>query len=541
MRIIFNVIHEFQMSHSLLIESKESIRFLTDFFRFNAIWTYLVTFILGSFTLLLVTFLIVYIKHISRPVSKRIKQMTFDRLEDVICLTNTGIWQINMETGALTINAEMPFLAEIPHDKSKRTLDFIIRDIFHPEDWAIAEQNINSVLKGDEPFFLTEIRIKSREGGYFWTTIRGTVLKRTKENKPLIIGGTLQDTSLRKERELEIQRLSYYDALTGLKNRRAYESAVLNFDIASNLPISIISADVNGLKIINDAFGHNVGDQLLIDTSNILKSTFKCIDCIFRIGGDEFVVILPKTSELEAKKACDSVRDDVEKHIYHGIQASISIGFKTKTNNDEDLKQLLINAEVEMYHSKLQASWKNRGDIIRGILSSLHAKNKELEEHSIQVAEIAYKIGVMLAFSNEDLDLLKLAAEFHDIGKIAIDENILAKYRQKTPEESDKFNQHVEYGYRILAGSNEYERIAKDVLFHHENWDGTGFPKGLKGEEIPLFSRIIHLAEAYDWMTRKLPYRKPFTKAEIKEDLLKDSGTRLDPELVKLFISAFLR
>ena len=533
--------HEQQMSNILRTKSFESIRFLTDFFRFSSIWSYLITFILGSLFIMLVVFLYIYLKHVSRPLSKRIKHMTFDRLEDVICLTNTGIWQINMNTGALTINADMPYLAEIPHDKSIRTLDYIIRDIFHPEDWAIAEQSINSVLAGKEPFFLTEIRIKSREGLYYWTTIRGTILKRTKDNKPLIIGGTLQDTSLRKERELEIQRLSYYDALTGLKNRRAYESAVFNYDVVSNLPISIISADVNGLKIINDAFGHNVGDQLLIDTANILKSSFNCIDCIFRIGGDEFVVILPNTTELQAKKACDIVRNEVEKHVYHGIQASISIGFKTKTTDNEDLKQLLINAEVEMYHSKLQASWKNRGDIIRGILSTLYAKNKELEEHSIHVAEISYKIGVMLALSNEDLDSLKKAAEFHDIGKIAIDDNILAKYRQKTPDEADKFSQHVEYGYRILAGSNDYEKIARDVLFHHENWDGSGYPKGLKGEEIPLFSRIIHLAEAFDWMSRKLPYRKPFTKEEIKEDLLKDSGTRLDPELVKLFISAFLR
>lgn len=533
--------HEQQMSNILRTKSFESIRFLTDFFRFSSIWSYLITFILGSLFITLVVFLYIYMKHISRPISKRIKHMTFDRLEDVICLTNTGIWQINMQTGALTINADMPYLAEIPHDKSIRTLDYIIRDIFHSEDWAIAEQSINSVLAGKEPFFLTEIRIKSREGLYFWTTIRGTILKRTKDHKPLIIGGTLQDTSLRKERELEIQRLSYYDALTGLKNRRAYESAVLNYDVTSNLPISIISADVNGLKIINDAFGHNVGDQLLIDTANILKSTFHCIDCIFRIGGDEFVVILPKTTELQAKQACDVVRSEVEKHVYHGIQASISIGFKTKATDTEDLKQLLINAEVEMYHSKLQASWKNRGDIIRGILSTLYAKNKELEEHSVKVAELSYKIGVMLALSNEELDALKIAAEFHDIGKIAIDETILAKYRQKTPDEEDKFTQHVEYGYRILAGSNDYEKIARDVLFHHENWDGSGYPKGLKGEEIPMFSRIIHLAEAYDWMSRKLPYRKPFTKAEIKEDLLKDSGTKLDPELVKLFISAFLR
>ena len=541
MHEIFKMVTKIQFSSTQTIQSSELIRTLTDFFALGSIWAYAIGFMMGLTTLFLFVFLFTYIKHMSKPKLKRIKHIMFDRLEDLICKTNTGLWQINVKTGAITINADMPFLALIPDEKSQRTIDVIIRDLFHPEDWVVAEQNINSVIQGKEDYFLTEIRVKSREGGYYWTTIRGTILKYAKDKSPLIIGGTLQDTSLRKERELEIQRLSYFDALTGLKNRRAYESAVLNYDTPENLPISIVSADINGLKIINDAFGHNVGDQLLIDVSNILKSTFRCIDCIFRIGGDEFVVILPKTNAVDSINACDVVRAEVEKHIYHGIQASISIGVKTKETNDEDLKQLLINAEVEMYHSKLKASWKNRGDIIRGILSTLYAKSKELEEHSIHVAEISYKIGVMLALSDAELNQLKVAAEFHDIGKIAIEQEILSKYRKKNNEENLVFKQHVEYGYRILAGSNDYEKIARDVLFHHENWDGSGYPKGLKGDEIPLYSRIIHLAEAYDWMSRALPYRKPLSKSQIKEELLNDAGSKLDPELVKLFISAFLR
>lgn len=405
----------------------------------------------------------------------------------------------------------------------------------------MAEEKINSVLNGNTPYFITEVRVKSRDKNYYWTMIRGTVLKRNRVGKPMIIGGTLQDISLRKERELEIQRLSYFDALTGLKNRRAYEQAVIEFDNPVNLPISIISADVNGLKIINDAFGHQVGDQLLMDVAEILKSVVPCQDCTFRIGGDEFVVILPKTNERDAAKIVEKISFLVDKLNYHGIQASISIGYKTKENNEDDLKQLLINAEVEMYHSKLKASWKNRSDIIKGVLFTLFKRNPELKEHSIQVAELSYKIGVMLALPNNELDNLRLAAEFHDIGKIAIDQSILSKYRKKDEHEERAFKQHVEYGYRLLAGSSEYEKIARDVFFHHENWDGSGYPKGLKGTEIPLFSRIIHLAEAVDWMKRELPYRKPLTKEEIKAELQSDAGIILDPELVKLFISAFLR
>jgi len=519
----------------------KSTRTITGFFSYINFVDGLVGFLIGLGALFSAIFIITNILHFSRPKSQRIKRMFFNRLEDVICKTQTGIWQINLKNGSIIINAEMLFLAEIPKDKKNRRVDFIIRDIFHPEDWAVAEEKINSVLLGKAQYFSTEIRVKSREQGYLWTTVRGTVVKRNRDKTPLIIGGTLQDISLRKEREIEIQRLSYFDALTGLKNRRAYESAVLDFDKPENLPISIISADVNGLKIINDAFGHNIGDQLLIDVANILKSTFVNPDYTFRIGGDEFVIILPKTIESDSQKACQAVISNVDKLNYHGIKASISIGCKTKETDEDDLKQLLINAEVEMYHSKLQESWKSRSDIIRGVLTTLFTKNPELKEHSIQVSELSYKIGVMLALSNEELDRLKLASEFHDIGKIAIDKSILTKYRQKDEHEEKTFKQHVEYGYRLLAGSNEYEKIAYDVLFHHENWDGSGYPKGLKSTQIPLFSRIIHLAEAVDWMNRELPYRKPLSKEEIKIELLADAGIKLDPELVKLFISAFLR
>lgn len=516
-------------------------RLSTGFFCSISLGDFLIGFFGGIFALIFVFFIIDLFNHLSRPESLRIKKMFFPRVENLICKTQTGLWQINMKTGSISINAEMPFLAQISHEKKHRKIDLVIREIFHPEDWALAEEKINSVLNGKEPYFLAEIRVKSRTNGYFWTMIRGTVLKKNRKNVPVIIGGTLQDISIRKERELEIQRLSYFDALTGLKNRRAYESAVIEFDTAENLPISIISTDLNGLKIINDAFGHNVGDQLLVDVANTLRSVVHCNDCIFRIGGDEFVIISPKTIEPQAKQICESISEKIDKLVYHGIQASISIGYKTKDNLKEDLRQLLINAEVEMYHSKLQASWKNKNDVIRGIQTTLFKNNPELKEHSTQVSEISYKIGIMLALSNEELSQLRLAAEFHDIGKIAVEKNILSKYLLKDEAEDKIYRQHVEYGYRLLSAASDYDKIAKDVLFHHEHWDGTGYPKGLKGTDIPLFSRIIHLAEAVDWMSRKLPYRKPFTKEKIKSELLADAGKILDPELCKLYISAFLR
>jgi len=405
----------------------------------------------------------------------------------------------------------------------------------------LAEEKFLSVIKGKDEYFFMEVRIAAKLGGYFWATVRGTILKRDYKGIPLIIGGTLQDISIRKEREMEIQRLSFFDALTGLKNRRAYEEAVLSRDLPENLPISIVSADVNGLKIINDAFGHNVGDELLIRVSSILKEVFRCSDCIFRIGGDEFVVILPKMPEEKANELCDVVRSEVEKNDYHGIRASISIGVKTKKTSEENLKELLINAEVEMYHNKLHASWKNRGDIIRLILSSLFSKSPIDASHSASVAEYARKIGLMYALSDNEIKALSVAAEFHDIGKIAISQDVLYKIEPLSVTERRLIRQHVEYGYRILSGSNDYEEIAKDVLFHHEHWDGTGYPKGLKGDEIPLFSRIIRVAETYDKLRRDLPYRPSLTNDQIRETLLSLGGTKLDPEIVKRFVSVFLK
>ncbi len=517
----------------------------TGFLRFDALPSETVLVLIVISSLLILGLLIpsmIYVAHwLVTPNERKVKNLAPSRLEDIVCQTNTGIWQINLRTGKMDINAILPKLAKISAIKKETKFQDIMVEMIHPDDMDLAEEKFLSVIKGKDEYFFMEVRIAAKLGGYFWATVRGTILKRDYKGIPLIIGGTLQDISIRKEREMEIQRLSFFDPLTGLKNRRAYEEAVLSRDLPENLPISIVSADVNGLKIINDAFGHNVGDELLIRVSSILKEVFRCSDCIFRIGGDEFVVILPKMSEEKANELCDVVRSDVEKNDYHGIRASISIGVKTKKTSEENLKELLINAEVEMYHNKLHASWKNRGDIIRLILSSLFSKSPIDASHSASVAEYARKIGLMYALSDDEIKALSVAAEFHDIGKIAISQDVLYKIEPLSVTERRLIRQHVEYGYRILSGSNDYEEIAKDVLFHHEHWDGTGYPKGLKGDEIPLFSRIIRVAETYDKLRRDLPYRPSLTNDQIRETLLSLGGTKLDPEIVKRFVSVFLK
>ncbi len=498
------------------------------------------SFLLGGVAVIGILIVIVEVYRLHQANNQKIRFLSFPGIEKIITKTNTGIWQYHLNSGLFTINSDMAIMAEVKHAKTKTKITSMIEDYVHPDDWQLIQDNIHDVLTNKSPFFITELRMKARTGGYFWATIRGAVVKSNRAKEPLVVGGTMQDISIRKERELEIQRLSYFDALTGLKNRRAYETAVLDFDLIENYPISILSADVNGLKIINDAFGHSVGDQLLLDVAQAIKSAFSCPECLFRIGGDEFVAILIRTPYEMALEGVQQIEKELALKTYHGIQASLSMGIKTKTDVTEDLKQILINAEVEMYHTKLNASWKTRADIIRGIQATLFARLPELENHAINVTEWSQKIGLMLALLPEDLDRLKQAAYFHDIGKIAIDPMLLNKYQRVSLNEKALVNQHVEFGYRILAGSNEYESIAKDVLCHHENYDGSGYPKGLKGDAIPLFSRIIHLAEAYDWMTKPLPYRPALTKPEIKNELLADANVGLDPQLVTMFIKAFL-
>ncbi|MFL0164210.1 HD domain-containing phosphohydrolase [Candidatus Clostridium helianthi] len=350
----------------------------------------------------------------------------------------------------------------------------------------------------------------------------------------------LRDMTVKKELEERLEYLCYNDQLTGLYNRRYYEEELKSLDVKENYPLTIVLGDVNGLKLINDSFGHVVGDELIKKSAQIIKNGCRSQDVVIRLGGDEFVILLPKTDTYEAEKIVENINNLAKKEKIQGLDISISFGYETKCHEDEMIQEIFIKAEDYMYKRKLFESSNMRGKTIDTIINTLNEKNKREEQHSVRVAELCELMGKNIGLPKRKIQELKNAGLLHDIGKIAIEENILNKPGRLTEDEYNEIKRHPEIGYRILSTVNEMSEIAKYVLSHHEMWNGEGYPKGIKDIDIPFESRIISIVDAYDAMTSERPYRKALSEEFAIEELKRNSGIQFDPELVNLFIEKVL-
>jgi len=346
-----------------------------------------------------------------------------------------------------------------------------------------------------------------------------------------------RDVTEKRKKDDEIIYLSQHDGLTGLYNRNFFNYSISQYDNREKLPLSIIMGDVNGLKITNDVFGHWIGDEMLVNIADLLRET--CEDgIIFRWGGDEFLVLLPGIDEQEVSKRCRTISSKCEEYnstAKNGV-LSISLGYATKKSEDLLLKDAIKQAEDFMYRNKLFESRSLHNSIIASIRNTLIEKNLETEEHVERLRELSIKIGKAIGLPEKTIGELGLFALLHDIGKIAIDERILSKPGKLTDDEWNQMKRHSEIGYRMAQASPEISYIAEYILCHHEKWDGTGYPQGLKGENIPLLSRILAVVDAYDAMTNDRVYRKKMSKEEAKQEILRNSGTQFDPEIVKIIL-----
>ena len=355
-----------------------------------------------------------------------------------------------------------------------------------------------------------------------------------------IIGVTVfsEDVTERHTHEQSILHLSYRDALTNLYNRRYYQEELVRLDQSKYFPLTVVFADINGLKIMNDAFGHHAGDELLITVADELLHVFHRDQRISRIGGDEFAILLPNTTKDKAESLLDTLRIRLQKRSINGMNVTVAYGIATKSN-DEDINMILKEAEDDMYTHKLFEVTSQRNETIRTILQTLYEKNPREKEHSDRVSNICMLIGEKLGMQTNDLNMLKAISVLHDIGKIAIDDHILNKPGKLNNEEWENIKRHPEIGYRILSSSPEYISIAEDILYHHERYDGKGYPRGLKGKEIPIRARIITIADSFDAMVSDRPYRKALSKNEALEEIKRCAGSQFDPDIANIFINLF--
>ncbi len=346
----------------------------------------------------------------------------------------------------------------------------------------------------------------------------------------------LQDITEAKKNQDNIKYLSYHDQLTGLYNRRFYEEELKRLDTERNFPLSILMGDVNGLKLVNDSFGHTVGDELLIVVAESIKKACRADDIVARLGGDEFVVILPKTDGAEVNKIIYRIKEYLSLRKVASLEVSVSFGFETKLDMMNETSKVLKDTEDNMYKNKLYESSSSRSETINLIMNALFEKNNREMLHSKRVSEICQIIAEKMNLDKEVIKQIKVTGLMHDIGKIGIDEKILNSDKSLSLAEWEQIKKHPEIGSRILGSSNEFYDISVDVLQHHERWDGKGYPNGLKGDEISIKARIIAIADTYDAMRSDRAYRKAFTKKEAIDEILRCSGTQFDPEIVQVFL-----
>jgi len=459
------------------------------------------------------------------------------RMENILEGTNVGTWEMNMKTGETIHNERWAEMLGYTLEELSPITNDTWKKLVHPDD-LIQEYIRDIQLYNKEiEYYDDEYRMKHKNGSWVWIHDRGKVISWANDGQPHIICGTHTDISDKVKKQEEILYLSYCDQLTGLYNRRFYEEELKRLDVKRNLPMTIVMADVNGLKLINDSFGHALGDRLLKKVAEVIKKGCRSDDIVARLGGDEFVIILTKTDEEKAEQIIKRIKALALNENVGSINVSIAFGYETKKTEDESIQDIFKNAEDHMYRHKLYESSSIRNQTIDLIMNTLYEKSNREMLHSMRVSEICEEIAINMNFSQDEVNQIRIAGLMHDIGKMGVDEKILNKTERLNSHEWKEIMKHPEIGYRILSSSNEFSEIADYVLKHHERWDGNGYPRGFIGEEISLQSRIIAVADAFDAMTSDRPYRKGLTVENAISEISKFSGTQFDPSIVKVFIN----
>ena len=385
-----------------------------------------------------------------------------------------------------------------------------------------------------------EVQVYRKDGSKIWVSLNARAI-RNPNGELLFHEGTIQDITERKRAEEQIQYLSFHDKVTGLYNRAYFEEELFRLDTERQLPLSIVIGDVNGLKLINDAFGHQEGDKVISQVAKTLTEFCRKEDVIARWGGDEFSIFLPRTSYGVTSEVIDRIKIACGEASRGPVKFSIALGAATKDNPSQDIQKILREAEERMYRNKLLESKSVRNSIISSLRRTLFEKSHETEEHTHRLQQLSLQFGLSLGLTDGEMDDLALLATLHDLGKIAIPEGIILEPGNLSREEWELIWKHPEVGYRIARSSPELAPIAEAILSHHEWWDGSGYPRGLEGEEIPLISRIIAIVDAYDVMTYGRPYKKPLSRRKTLQQLQKSAGSQFDPDLIDIFIKIIER
>jgi len=409
--------------------------------------------------------------------------------------------------------------------------------LIHPEDAPRVDREVQEALSQGSAFEL-EYRIRTKSGEERWVWEKGRAVGRDAHGRQ-ILEGFVTDITEYKEFQEKLNFLSFHDTLTGLYNRNFFEEEMSRLGDGRYSPVGIIVCDLDGLKFVNDTLGHQSGDTMLVDIARLLQTIFRSSDIVARIGGDEFAVLLTHSSHKITEYLARRLRRSVEEYNRNDpwIPLSLSIGYAVSERGTTDMQALFREADNRMYREKIQREGSARSAAVHALTRALEARDFITEGHSERLQHLMAAMARALNMSEEKVNDLILLAQFHDLGKVGVPDRILFKPGPLTEEEMEEMQKHCEIGHRIAHSVSDLAPIAEWILSHHEWWDGRGYPRGLKGEEIPLPCRILAIADAYDTMTSERPYKEAVSADAAIQELRRCAGTQFDPVLVEQFVA----
>lgn len=477
-----------------------------------------------------------------RRISEDALKLQRERLSTRMALDSSmaGTWEYDVKTGAVRGDVQTLHLLGLGAEAGILLKEALIERV-SPDHRQGVRKLFQEYTGNQDGGFEMEFQIADNDGIYHWRLIKGDGLEWDRDGQCMLFSGILLDIDQKKRMEAELVQLSYHDKLTGLFNRRYFEEKLKAFDQPENLPVTIFVADINGLKLANDAFGHERGDKLLKQAAICLQNAAGGGAVISRWGGDEFAILLPCTSELQAQEIFNKIKTGCLERGSRGMALHLAVGYSVKKWGALSLQHVVRSAEEKMYRDKLLESRNAHADFLEKFKNLLHEKGIETFEHCQRVASLSSAVGVRLNLNRNMMEELVLLGDLHDIGKIALPEDLFVKTGALTEMEWAIIHSHPEIGFRIIALMQDYAHLAQAVLSHHEWYNGAGYPRGLKDQEIPLVSRIVTLADAVDIMLSGTVYRLRMDQDAVIAELRKMQGVQFDPVLVDHMIDILVQ
>ncbi|MDD4550014.1 MAG: diguanylate cyclase [Syntrophomonadaceae bacterium] len=364
-------------------------------------------------------------------------------------------------------------------------------------------------------------------------------MKKDKFRKGLIINthsvkSLALNRSIRQPEQVQYNRI---DRVTGAINSKSFVEKLHKMGDKRFLPLSIVSLDINGLKLINRSLGYKFGNQVLHDVAKMLHNDILDKSNMFRIGGSQFAIILPSTNEIAVAAFCANINSKIREYNQeYPVFISIAIGNATRRNLSVPIEDVFQQAEDMMFCAKYTQKESFRSSLIRSLKIAAWRHDDLINRHSERMKYLTALMAKKSGLNDKKFSDICLLADLHDIGKIGIPDKILAKPGPLDEEEYEIIKQHCEIGYNIAQEIPELVELAEYILCHHEWWNGQGYPRGLSGERIPLPCRIISIVDAFDAMTNDRPYRKALSTSTAVMELKRMAGKQFDPHLVDIFL-----